>query len=118
MFGKPVRDKQTTKQRIKNALDKRFQYSISNIKYDLNSIDDKKFKRARELGAKESRSLQYNAKETALYYKKERARKTEKKFTVDTPIRVILDALVEEKNPKGLDKGRTKAFVEKALKIA
>ena len=118
LFGKPVRNKPTQKELIKRALDKRFQYSISNIRYDLNSIEDKKFKKARENGAKESKSLLYNARETELYYKKERARRVDKKFSVDTPIHQILEALVDQKNPKGLDRGRVKTFVEKALKIA
>ena len=47
----------------------------------------------------DSKALKYDPIETEAYYKKERARKIERKFTIDTPVDVIVQQLVKEKFP-------------------
>ena len=42
------------------------------------------------MGTLDSKSLKFDPVETEMYYKKERARKIERKFTNDTPVDVVL----------------------------
>ena len=53
-----------------------------------------------------------------MYYKKERARKIERKFTNDTPVDVVLQQLVKEKFPdaRSVDEIKMRRFFEKAHK--
>ena len=69
---------------------KRYNYSISNINYNQKSVLEKRYRRAKKLGTLDSQALKYDPVETEAYYKKERARKIERKFTLDTPIDVIV----------------------------
>ena len=67
---------------------------------------------------KESWSLQYNAKETEKYFKTERARKAQKKYSLETPLNIIRDALIEDRMPTSINKTQVIAVVEKAIKLA
>ena len=53
-----------------------------------------------------------------MYYKKERARKIERKFTNDTPVDVVIQQLVKEKFPdaRSVDEIKMRRFYEKANK--
>ena len=78
---------------------KRYNYSISNINYNYNSVHEKRYRRAKKLGTRDSQALKFEPIETEAYYKKERARKIERKFTIDTPVDMIVQQLVKEKFP-------------------
>ena len=54
-----------------------------------------------------------------MYYKKERSRRIERKFTNDTPVDVVLQQLVKEKFPEArrVDEIKMRRYLENAQKL-
>ena len=117
LYSKPVRPKHNHKDRMKEMIEKRYQTSISNIKFTPQGEEMQRYKHAiaKLPNYTESMSLQYDGWETLKF---RRSEYKGHKYNKSTPMSVLRYALVEDRNAKGWNKDHMMVKIDKKIDLA